>query len=236
VRLPCKCRGKDFGGAEAELDAEQPFPRPVDVAQVEQEGGLVEGEADARPHRDRQALLDRVVIGEERGGAGAEGEQDPGHEVMDVSPADANVAKRADVLADAPGRDPDQGKGAEEAAQQVEEDGFAARSLRIAADSDADGVGRGGGSRFQQRFGIARLTRAAGEHAAELAGDDGTGGSEGHRGKTDGRPLRANPAGPATTEGDYFSSLMIVFTAAVVPSESWISTMKVPSSRSGCSS
>jgi hypothetical protein len=69
-----------------------------------------------------------------------------------------------------------------------------------------------------------------------LTCDHGAGGAESHGCEADRRPLGANPAGPATTEGDYFSSLMIVFTAAVVPSESSISTMKVPSSRSGCSS
>jgi hypothetical protein len=36
-------------------------------------------------------------------------------------------------------------------------------------------------------------------------------------------------------DGDYFSSVMIVFTEATVPSASSISTMWVPISRSGCS-
>ena len=67
---------------------EQAFARPVDVAQVEQQGGLVEGEADADPHRDRQVLLELVVVGEQRRGAGGEGEQDAGDEVVDVAAAD----------------------------------------------------------------------------------------------------------------------------------------------------
>src|SRR5215218_360604 len=227
---------EDRRGAEAELHAQQTFAAPVDVAQIEQQRRLVEGEADAGAHRDRQALLDLVVVGQQRRGAGAEGEQDPRHEVVDVTAADLDVAEGADLLADAPGREADESEGAEEAAEQVEEDGFAARRLRVAADGDADGVGRGGWSRFQQRFGVVRLARAPCVHAAELAGDDGAGGTEGDRSEADRSSLRARPAGPARVKGDYFSSLMIVFTAAVVPSESWISTMKVPSSRSGCSS
>jgi len=39
-----------------------------------------------------------------------------------------------------------------------------------------------------------RLARPAGEHAAELAGDDDAGGAEGNRGEADRRPLGANPA------------------------------------------
>jgi hypothetical protein len=153
-----------------------------------------------------------------------------------------DVAEGAAAVADRPGREADEGKGAEEAGEQVEEDGFAARGLGVAADGDADRVGGGGRRRFDQGFGvegrflIMTLGGTAGEEAGVLPGDDGAGGAERDRGKTDRRSLGADPAGPATANGDYFSSLMIVFTAALVPSESWISTMKVPSSRSGCSS
>ena len=153
---------EDRGGAEAELDAEQAFAAPVDVAQVEQEGRLVEGEAEAGAHRDRQPLLELVVVGEQGGGAGAEGEQDAGDEVVDVAAADADVAEGPAAVADRPGREADQGEGAEEAGEEVEEDGFVARRLFVAADGDADRVGGGGGSRFQQRFGIVRLARAGG--------------------------------------------------------------------------
>ena len=118
---------EDRRGAEAELDAEQALAGPVDVAQVEQQGRLVEGEAHADAHRDRQPLLDRVVVGEQRRGAGGEGEQDAGDEVVDVAAADAEVAERPQPSRIPQVGDPDQGEGAEEAGQQVEEDGFAAR-------------------------------------------------------------------------------------------------------------
>ena len=156
--------------------------------------------------------------------------------MVDVTAADADVAEGPAAVADRPGREADRREGAEEAGEEVEEDGFVARRLFVAADGDADRVGRSGGRRFQQRFGVAGLARAPGEHAAELTDQDSAHSGERYSGKTDGRSLGANPAGPATARKDYFSSLMIVFTAAVVPSLSWISTMKVPSSRSGCSS
>ena len=54
---------EDRGGAEAELDAEQALAGPVDVAQVEQQRRLVEGEPDAGPQRDRQPLLGAAVFG-----------------------------------------------------------------------------------------------------------------------------------------------------------------------------
>jgi len=227
---------EDRGGAKTELDTEEPFAAPVDVAEVEEEGCLVEGEADARAHRDRQPLLGLIVLGEESGGARSEGEEDPGDEVMDVATTDVDVAEGPAFVANPPGREADKRESADESPEEVEEHGFAARGFRVAADGNADGVSGCGGGRFQKRFRVMGLIRPAGEHAAELADDDGAGGTEGNSGKPDRRPLGANPARPATTEADYFSSLMIVFTAAVVPSLSWISTMKVPSSRSGCSS
>src|SRR5215218_9974524 len=84
---------EDRGGAEAELDAEQPFAGPVDVAEVEQEGRLVEGEAHADAHRHREVVLELLVFGQQRGRARGEGDQDAGYEVMDVAAADADVAE-----------------------------------------------------------------------------------------------------------------------------------------------
>ena len=42
------------GQPEADLDAQDPLARPVDVAQVEQQRGLVEGQPDPGAERDRE--------------------------------------------------------------------------------------------------------------------------------------------------------------------------------------
>ena len=96
-------RDDDRRQAEAELHAEQPLAGPVDVAQVEQQRGLVEGEAHSDPHRHSEAVLERVVLGQQRRGPGGEGEGDAGDEVVDVAAADPHVAERPPAAADPPG-------------------------------------------------------------------------------------------------------------------------------------
>ena len=51
-------RRQGCGHPEADLHAEQALPGPVDVAQVEQQRGLVHGQAHAGPEGDRQRRLD----------------------------------------------------------------------------------------------------------------------------------------------------------------------------------
>src|SRR6476620_12564157 len=114
---------EDRGGSEAELDAEQAFAAPVDVAQVEEEGRLVEGEAEADPHRHRQPLLELVVVGQQGGGSRAEGDEDAGGEVVDVASTDVDVAEGPAPVPDRPGGEAHEGEGAEEAGEEVEEDG-----------------------------------------------------------------------------------------------------------------
>src|SRR4051794_10619851 len=91
---------EDPRGTEAELDAQQPFARPVDVAQVEEQRGLVEGEPHADAHRYREPLLEQVVIAEQSRRPRAEGEQDSGNEVVDVAAAHSDVVERAPVVTD----------------------------------------------------------------------------------------------------------------------------------------
>ena len=99
------------GQPAADLDAEHPLPGPVDVAQVEQQRRLVEGEADSGPEGDRERLLEPGIVGEQRRGAGAEGDQDPRHEVVDVPAAEANVPERPPAAANSGRREPDQREG-----------------------------------------------------------------------------------------------------------------------------
>src|SRR5262249_38513394 len=160
---------------------------------------------------------------------GAEGEQDAGDEVMDVAAADRDVAERSPTLADAIGREADQGEGAEEAGQQVEEDRLRAWRRGVAADRRLDRVDRRRLDRTDRadrsQFGLLVLavpTGAAAQEAAELVDEDDAGAADRHRGEPDRRPLGAGPARTAPEGSDYFSSLMIVFTAAVAPSVSSI--------------
>src|SRR5919106_1355732 len=61
-------RAAEQGGqAEADLNAEYPLSCPVDVAQVEQQRGLVEGEPDPGAERERERGLESLVVGDEAG-------------------------------------------------------------------------------------------------------------------------------------------------------------------------
>ena len=85
-------------GDEADLDAEQPLAGPVDVAEVEQQRRLVEGEPDPGAEAEGEHLLELLVLGDERRAAAAEGDDDPRHEVVDVCVADDDVADAGDLL------------------------------------------------------------------------------------------------------------------------------------------
>jgi hypothetical protein len=126
--------------------------------------------------------------------------------VVDVAAADRDVAERAEgaaAAADAVGREADDGEGAEEAGEQVEEDGLRAGCRGVAADRDLDRVDRRPGCRLEQRLVVAvALGRAAAEQTAELVDDDGARGDDGDRGEPGGGPLRAGPAGPAPQGSD----------------------------------
>jgi len=123
--------------------------------------------------------------------------------VVDVAAADADVAEGTMAVADAPGREADGGEGAEEAGEEVEEDGLRAGCRGVAADRDLDRVDRRPGCRLEQRLVVAvALGRAAAEQTAELVDDDGARGGDGDRGEPGGGPLRAGPTGPAPQGSD----------------------------------
>jgi len=192
---------EDRGGAEAELDAEQALARPVDVAQVEQQCRLVEGEAHADAGGYREALFQRLVFGQQRRGAGGEGDHDAGHEVVDVPPAQPDIAERPPALPDPPGGEAHQGEGAEEAGKQVEEDGFAARGRRIAADRDIDRVDRGGRSGLGEAVRACRFVGAASQHATELARQHHSRAAQRDRGEGSGGALGARPSETGSRRG-----------------------------------
>ena len=165
------------------------------------------------------------------------------------------------LVADPPGREPDQREGAEEAGEQVEEDRLAARRRRVAADRDADRVERRRRRRFDQALAVARA-RASGGRSIRPNWPASTAPAppSATTARPTRRPLRARPAEPRPRPGaagecesetprghpaqpsrdpaaaSSFSSATIVFTEATVPSASSISTMWVPISRIGCSS
>jgi hypothetical protein len=150
----------------------------------------------------KECLFELVVEGEDGGDAGAEGEEDAGDEVVDVPTADRDVAEGAAATADAVGGEADEGEGAEEARQEVEEDGLRARRGGVAADRDLDGLDRRARRRFDQRLPLLVDGGTAAEQAAELVGDDGARGTDGDRGEPDRRSLGASPAGPAPERSD----------------------------------
>ena len=88
---------------EAHLHAQQPLPGPVDVAQVEQQRRLVHGQAHAGAEGNRQRRLRPLAAGGQRGDTRAEGEHDPGDEVVDVAAADLDVAGGPPAVTDPPG-------------------------------------------------------------------------------------------------------------------------------------
>jgi hypothetical protein len=114
--------------------------------------------------------------------------------VVDVAPADPDVAERPPAVADPPGGQPDDRERAEKAGQQVEEHRFAARRRFVAADGDADGVERRGRRDLDQAFVVGGLVGAAAQHASELAGDDDPRADDRDPGEGDGRALRSRPA------------------------------------------
>jgi hypothetical protein len=142
--------------------------------------------------------IELVVVGQQRRGPGAEGDEDAGDEVVDVPPADADIAERSPAVPDPPGREANQREGAEEAGQEVEEDGLAAGGGAVAAHRDADRVDRRRRRRLDQDLGVASvaLLRPPSQHAAELIGENRAGAPESDRGKPHRRPLRAGPTGP----------------------------------------
>jgi hypothetical protein len=77
---------------KGDLDADQPLARPVDVLEIQQQRGLVEGEPDSDAERNREGLAQLGVVGEQRGAAGREREEDPRDEVVDVPAACARRA------------------------------------------------------------------------------------------------------------------------------------------------
>ena len=86
-------------GRERDLHRQHALPRPVDVVELEQQCRLVEREPHPGPEDEREPRLDLLVVGEDRRGAGAERQQDPRHEVVDVPLADPQVPERAEAPA-----------------------------------------------------------------------------------------------------------------------------------------
>ena len=112
-------------------------------------------------------------------------------------PPIADVAERPPAVADPPGREPDDGERAEEAGEQVEEDGFAPRRAFVAADRDPDRVeGRRRGHFDEQAFVFGGVVGAPAQHATELAGHHRPGPDQRHPGERHRRPLRLRPAEP----------------------------------------
>ena len=80
-------------GAEADLDAQQALPGPVDVVELEQQRGLVEGHPDPEAERKSEDRLELAALAHQSGPAGAKGDQDSGDEMVHVTPADLDVRR-----------------------------------------------------------------------------------------------------------------------------------------------
>ncbi len=100
----------DGQNAEHGVHRLAPVVGPVDVVQVQPQGKLVEGEADANPEeRGRHVQCHPLGSGGDQGQPGAEHRDDAENLVVHVHPADAHVLERATRLlarADVPGDEP----------------------------------------------------------------------------------------------------------------------------------
>ena len=205
------------GQAAAQLDAEHALPRPVDVAEVEQQRGLVEREADPGPERHRQRPLEPGVVGDQSHRAGAEGDQYPGNEMVDVAAAQTNVPERPPAAADPGRREPHEREAEDEPGKQVEQHCLVARRGLVTLDRHRDRVlscpprgperllGRldhGGGcsdpptGRTVRRTGRIRPPHAPARQPRDLGDQDAAGGGDRQPGEADGQPVGATPITP----------------------------------------
>ena len=162
-------RREDRGEAEAELDASDALAGPVDVAQVEQQRRLVEGEAHAGAHRRRRAAPRAVSlsVSERRrprsrrrsgsrarsGGCGGRRRWTlpNGHQPPRIPQVERRI----------------EGERAEEPGEHVEQDRLVRGRRLVALDGDADRVdARRPAPRRSGRRRAARRARSAPQHAA----------------------------------------------------------------------
>ncbi len=169
-------RGEHPARGEADLHAEQPLRAPVDVLEVEQQRRLVEGQPGAGAEAEGEHLLEALVLGDERRAAGREREQDSGHEVVDVGVAEDDVVGRPPTAAGSPGAEPDQREGAEEAGEDVEEDGLAPGRLVVGgpATPTVSSAAIPAASPIVSGVGTCWLSRAGAARRADLTGNHGS--------------------------------------------------------------
>src|SRR5690606_30472936 len=110
------------GGQDDHLDALPALLAPVDVVEVEDQRELVEDQAraDAEDHGG-DGRAEAVPSARDRGEAADDGEDDAGHDVVDVQVAGLHVAEGALARADQAGDDPGDDEGEDEGGEREEQ-------------------------------------------------------------------------------------------------------------------